>query len=76
MTSKHYFGAPLAWIEAHVAFAELVRRLERPRLVVDPPPYRPSPFLRGPEQLLIDFDGVRASHTLPRRPQAAVRASR
>jgi cytochrome P450 len=55
------FGAPLARIEAQIAFPELLRRLEQPRLVVDPPPYRPSPLLRGPEHLLIEVAGVRAS---------------
>jgi cytochrome P450 len=55
------FGAPLARIEAQIAFTELVQRLEQPRLVVDPPPYRPSPLLRGPEHLLIDVDEVRSS---------------
>jgi cytochrome P450 len=55
------FGAPLARMEAQIALRELVRRLEQPRLVVDPPPYRPSPLLRGPEHLLIEVDGVRES---------------
>jgi cytochrome P450 len=56
----HYcFGAPLARIEAHAALGELARRLDRPRLVVDPPPYRPSPFLRGPRELYIDVEGMR-----------------
>jgi len=55
------FGAPLARTEAQIALTELVRRLEQPRLVVDPPPYRPSPLLRGPEHLLIEIDGVRES---------------
>jgi cytochrome P450 len=55
------FGAPLARVEARIAFAELLRRLEQPRLVVDPPPYRPSPVLRGPEHLLIDVEGVCSS---------------
>jgi cytochrome P450 len=55
------FGAPLARIDAQLAFTELVQRLEQPRLVVDPPPYRPSPLLRGPEHLLIAIDGVRSS---------------
>jgi cytochrome P450 len=55
------FGAPLARIEAQIALTELVRRLSRPRLVTDPPPYRPSPILRGPEHLRIEVDGVRES---------------
>ena len=55
------FGAPLARIEAQIAFPELLRRLVRPRLVVDPPPYRPSPLLRGPEHLLLDVEEVRSS---------------
>jgi cytochrome P450/NADPH-dependent 2,4-dienoyl-CoA reductase/sulfur reductase-like enzyme len=55
------FGAPLARMEAQIAFTELVRRLSQPRLVVDPPPYRPSPLLRGPEHLVIEVEGVRAS---------------
>jgi cytochrome P450 len=57
----HYcFGAPLARLEVQTMLTELVRRLENPRLVVDPPPYRPSPILRGPQQLLVEVDGVRA----------------
>jgi cytochrome P450 len=55
------FGAPLARMETQIALTELVRLLQPPRLVVDPPPYRPSPLLRGPEHLLIEVDGVRAS---------------
>ena len=55
------FGAPLARLEAQIAFTELVRRLEQPSLVVDPPPYRPSPLLRGPEHLLIAVEGVSES---------------
>jgi cytochrome P450 len=55
------FGAPLARIEAQIAFTQLVQRLEQPRLIVDPPPYRPSPLLRGPEQLPIDVAAVRTA---------------
>jgi cytochrome P450 len=57
----HYcFGAPLARLEAQIALNALARRLENPRLVKDPPPYRLSPILRGPHQLLVDVDGIRS----------------
>jgi cytochrome P450 len=53
----HYcFGAPLARLEAQIALTQFVQRLENPRLVTDPPPYRPSPVLRGPRHLLVEFD--------------------
>ncbi|MFG2559971.1 cytochrome P450 [Streptomyces sp. NPDC048496] len=48
------FGGPLARRETHIALTELVRRLDRPRLVADPPPYRRSPVLRGPIHLHIE----------------------
>lgn len=55
----HYcFGAPLARSETQIALTELTRRLENPRLVTDPPPYRPNPFLRGPRHLLVTFDRI------------------
>ncbi|MFE4367987.1 cytochrome P450 [Streptomyces sp. NPDC056835] len=55
----HYcFGAPLARPETRIALTELAYRLKNPRLVEDPPPYRPSPSLRGPRHLLIEIDGV------------------
>lgn len=47
------FGAPLARVEAQIALNELIRRLDSPRLIEDPPPYRPSPVLRGPRHLAI-----------------------
>lgn len=53
------FGAPLARIEARIAFSQLVQRLVEPRLLVDPPPYRHSPLLRGPEKLPIQVAAVR-----------------
>ena len=52
------FGAPLARTEAQVALPELARRLDNPRLVADPPPYRPNPVLRGPRHLQVDYDAV------------------
>ncbi|ARF59211.1 cytochrome [Streptomyces gilvosporeus] len=48
------FGGPLARLETQIALTELVRRLDRPRLVADPPPYRLSPVLRGPVHLDIE----------------------
>jgi cytochrome P450 len=55
----HYcYGAPLARTETQVALSELARRLVNPRLVADPPPYRPNPELRGPRHLLIEYDAV------------------
>ncbi len=54
------FGAPLARLETQFALAELARRLENPRLVQDPPPYRQNAVLRGPRQLHITCDGIRA----------------
>jgi cytochrome P450 len=56
----HYcFGAPLARLEVQIALQTLARRLENPRLVEDPPPYRPNPVLRGPVHLPIEIDAVR-----------------
>jgi cytochrome P450 len=71
----HYcFGAPLARPETQIALTELARRLENPRLVTDPPPYRPNPVLRGPRHLLVEFDRMlpnqRRSPTSPRRANA------
>ncbi|MFI9392248.1 cytochrome P450 [Streptomyces bauhiniae] len=53
------FGAPLARLEGQIALAELARRLDNPRLVADPPPYRPNAVLRGPRHLPLAIDGVR-----------------
>jgi cytochrome P450 len=55
----HYcFGAPLARTETQVALPQLARRLVNPRLVTDPPPYRPNPELRGPRHLMVEYDAV------------------
>jgi len=60
--SIHYcFGAPLARTEAQVALSQLARRLINPRLVADPPPYRPNPELRGPRHLYVEFDALAAA---------------
>jgi cytochrome P450 len=54
----HYcFGAPLARLEAQLALITLARLLEGARLLEDPPPYRPSPVLRGPLHLPVDVAG-------------------
>lgn len=53
------FGAPLARLEAQIALSELARRLENPRLLEDPPPYRRNAVLRGPRHLPIACDGIR-----------------
>jgi len=52
------FGGPLARLEVNLAFEKFLRRVENPRLVVDPPPYRQSQVFRGPRHLLIDFDRI------------------
>lgn len=58
-TGLHYcFGAPLARLEGTLALTAWVRRIVKPRLVEDPPPYRPNAALRGPSHLLVDFDRV------------------
>ncbi|WP_316756447.1 cytochrome P450 [Streptomyces herbicida] len=48
------FGGPMARLETQIALSELARRLDRPSLVADPPPYRRSPVLRGPIHLHIE----------------------
>jgi cytochrome P450 len=51
-------GAPLARLEAEAALAALATRLVDPRLLEDPPPYRPTAALRGPERLMLAIGGV------------------
>jgi hypothetical protein len=38
--------------------AEITRRLTNPRLVDDPPPYRPSVVPRGPIHLMVEYDAA------------------
>jgi fatty acid omega-hydroxylase len=51
-------GGPLARLEVNIVLENFLRRVENPRLVVDPPPYRQSQVFRGPAHLLIDFDNI------------------
>jgi len=53
------FGPPLARLETQIAVGEFVRRVDNPRLVADPPPYRHNQIFRGPRHLLVDVDGIR-----------------
>jgi fatty acid omega-hydroxylase len=53
------FGGALARLEVNTAFTAFLKRVENPRLVVDPPPYRRSQVFRGPLHLQIDIDGIR-----------------
>jgi len=43
---------------AEAALTALARRLKAPRLIEDPPPYRPGAALRGPEHLRVAIDGI------------------
>jgi cytochrome P450 len=52
------FGGPLARLEVNTAFDAFLRRVDNPRLVEDPPPYRISQVFRGPRHLFIDYDGI------------------
>lgn len=53
------FGGPLARLEVNTAFEAFLRRVDNPRLVEDPPPYRVSQVFRGPRHLLVDYDQIR-----------------
>ena len=53
------FGGQLARLEVNTAVEAFLRRVENPRLVVDPPPYRRNALFRGPLHVLIDIDRIR-----------------
>jgi fatty acid omega-hydroxylase len=53
------FGGPLARLEVNTALEAFLRRVENPRLIQDPPPYRNSQVFRGPRHLLIDYHTIR-----------------
>ena len=52
------FGGPLARLEVNTAFEAFLRRVDNPRLVEDPPPYRISQVFRGPRHVLVDYDQI------------------
>jgi cytochrome P450 len=55
----HYcLGAALARMEGQAALTAIATHLTNPRLVVDPPLYRPNMLLRGPEELHVSYDAV------------------
>ena len=51
-------GGPLARLEVNIALETFLRRVENPRLVVDPPPYRENQVFRGPLHLEVEFDRI------------------
>ncbi|MGP0081765.1 cytochrome P450 [Mycobacterium sp.] len=51
-------GGPLARLEVNLALEIFLRRVESPKLVVDPPPYRHNQVFRGPRHLWVDFAGI------------------
>ncbi|MGO9692809.1 MAG: cytochrome P450 [Mycobacterium sp.] len=51
-------GGPLARLEVNLALEILLRRVESPKLVVDPPPYRHNQVFRGPRHLWVDFAAI------------------
>jgi cytochrome P450 len=52
-------GGPLARLEVNLAVENFLRRVENPRLVVDPPPYRVNQVFRGPLHLEVEFDRIK-----------------
>jgi cytochrome P450 len=64
----HYcLGAALARMEAEAALTAIATRLDNPRLVADPPPYRPNMLLRGPEELRVAHDRITGGGGTPWR---------
>jgi cytochrome P450 len=43
----------------NIALETFLRRVENPRLVVDPPPYRVNQVFRGPLHLEVEFDRIK-----------------
>ncbi len=71
------FGGPLARLEVNIALETFLRRVENPRLVVDPPPYRQNQVFRGPLHLEVDFDRItRLSRTIMKHSSSSNGRSR
>jgi cytochrome P450 len=51
-------GGPLARLEVNLALEVFLKRVQGPRLVTDPPPYRRNQVFRGPRHLVIAFDAI------------------
>jgi len=51
-------GGPLARLEVNLAVETFLRRVDNPRLIIDPPPYRQSQVFRGPRHLEVAFDRI------------------
>ncbi|MGB9302961.1 MAG: cytochrome P450 [Mycobacterium sp.] len=51
-------GGPLARLEVNLALENFLRRVQNPRLVQDPPPYRVNQVFRGPLHLEVAFDRI------------------
>jgi cytochrome P450 len=51
------FGGALAWLEVNLALEIFLRRVESPRLVVDPP-YRHNQVFRGPRHVWVNFASI------------------
>ena len=58
------FGGPLARLEVNTAFEAFLCRVDNPRLVENPPPYRRRQVFRGPRHLFVDFDEIRPQEML------------
>lgn len=58
MGAHFCLGAPLARLEARLAFTRFARRMRNPRLAADSPSYKENATLRGPAALQVHFDGV------------------
>jgi len=63
-------GAPLARLEARLAFESLVRRFRRLELATSDPPWKPQIFLRGLEALPLRCEAAHATGDSAARPRA------